>query len=45
MSPRAPEPCRVAGGVGQEGGQRRAGGGRYRERVKIGVYINIFKAV
>lgn len=27
-------------GGGQEGGQTRVGGGRFRERVKIRVYIN-----
>lgn len=41
QSPRSPL-CR--GGGGQDGGQRWAGGGRFRARVEIGVYINIFKA-
>lgn len=40
------DPCRVGEG-GRAGGwaETRVGGGRFKERVKIWVYINIFKTV
>lgn len=46
MSPRAPETLSCRGrGEGRRAGETGVGGGRFRKRVKIWVYINIFKAV
>ena len=40
------KPCRVGGGGRARGrAETGVGGGRFRKRVKIWVYINIFKAV